>query len=273
MDHGDAGSGRSELTARWCRLLAGPESALPLDEAGLLIAAHARPDLDVGAELRRLDRLADDVEDDDADAVCDLLFRRLGIAGNTRHYDDPENSYLNRVIDRALGIPISLSVLLIEVGRRRGIPLEGVGMPGHYLVRDRSHPEALIDAFGAGRRLDDAACGELFRGLVGSDTHLHPAMLAPIGTRATLARMLANLDRTFRQRGDAPGLAWVTPLRAAIPDQPVAVLIGAAGTLGEIGRYDAAADLLEDVARRDDLPEGTAAQLRSQALGWRARLN
>jgi regulator of sirC expression with transglutaminase-like and TPR domain len=166
-----------------------------------------------------------------------------------------------------------LSVLLIEVGRRRGLPLEGVGMPGHYLVRDRSHPETLIDPFGAGRRLDGAACRELFAGIAGPGTRLHPAMLAPTGARATLARMLGNLDRAFRLRRDNAGLAWVTTLRVAIPDQPVAVLTEAAGTLGETGRYDGAAAVLEDLAGRDDLPEGLAAQLRTRALGWRARLN
>lgn len=258
---------------RWRQLLAGPEASLPLDEAALLISAHARPGLDVDASLRRLDRLAEAVDGDGADAVSDLLFRRLGISGNTRDYDDPENSYLDRVIDRALGIPISLSVLLIEVGRRRGLPLEGVGMPGHYLVRDRSHPEALIDPFGAGRRLDDAGCRALFENLVGPGTHLHPSMLAATGPRATLARMLANLDRSFRRRRDLAGLAWATSLRVAIPDQPVAVLVEAAGTLAEIGQYDRAAAVLDTVAGREDLSEGSAAQVRSQAIAMRARLN
>jgi regulator of sirC expression with transglutaminase-like and TPR domain len=262
-----------DRTARWRDLLAGPESSLPLDETALLIAAHGRRDLDMDAELHRLDRLAERVDDADADAVSDLLFRRLGIAGNTGDYDDPQNSYLDRVVDRALGIPISMAVLLIEVGRRRGLPLEGVGMPGHFLVRDRSRPEALIDPFGAGRRLDEAACAELLRAVAGPGTHLHPAMLAPTGPRAILARMLANLDRSFRRRRDLTGLAWVTSLRVAIPDQPVAVLVDAAGTLGELGRYDVAAAILDDVAGRPGLPEATAAALAARATGWRSRLN
>jgi hypothetical protein len=81
-----------ELTVRWRRLLAGPESTLALDEAALLIAAHARPGLDVARELGRLDDLAGRVEGDDADAVSGLLFHRLRIAGNTHDYNDPENS-------------------------------------------------------------------------------------------------------------------------------------------------------------------------------------
>jgi regulator of sirC expression with transglutaminase-like and TPR domain len=260
-------------SARWEQLLSGPETTLRLDEAALLIAAHAHPGLDVDEELRRLDRLAAAVEGDGADAVSELLFHRLGIAGNARDYDNPENSYLDGVIDRGLGIPISLSVLLIEVGRRRGVPLEGVGLPGHYLVRDRSRPELLIDAYGGGRRLDYAGCRELFQGLAGPGAHLHPAMLAPTGSRATLDRMLANLDRAFRLRRDFAGLAWVTPLRVAIPDQPMAVLVGAAGTLGELGRYDRAAALLDTLSVRADLPAETATQLRNRAITMRARLN
>jgi regulator of sirC expression with transglutaminase-like and TPR domain len=260
-------------TTRWRQLLAGPESSLALDEAALLIAAHALPDLDVAKELSRLDRLAEAVRGEGADAVSEHLFHRLGISGNRSDYDDPENSYLDRVIDRKLGIPISLSVLLIEVGRRRSLPLEGVGLPGHYLVRDRSHPETLIDPFGAGRRLDNAACRALFQAVAGPGAHLHPAMLAPTGSRATLARMLTNLDRTFRVRRDLSGLAWVTELRAGIPDQPVPVLVAAAGTLSEIGRYDRAATVLDDVAAREDVSDETATQLRAQAHTLRARLN
>lgn len=266
-------AGGTDPTTRWRRLLAGPESALALDEAALLIGAHARPGVDVDRELRRLDSLARAVDGEGADAVSELLFGRLGIAGNTHDYDDPENSYLDRVVERRLGIPISLSVLLIEVGRRRGLPLEGVGLPGHYLVRDRSRPETLIDPFGAGRRLDDAACRALFERMAGTGAHLHPAMLAPTGPRATLARMLANLDRSFRARRDPAGLTWVTSLRVAIPGQPVAVLVGAAETLSEIGRYDRAAAVLEELSGRPDLPEDTAGRLRAQALALRARLN
>jgi regulator of sirC expression with transglutaminase-like and TPR domain len=260
-------------SSRWEQLLAGPEAALRLDEAALLIAAHGRPHLDVDAELSRLDQLAEAVEGDGADAVSDLLFHRLGISGNTQDYDNPENSYLDCVIDRGLGIPISLSVLLIEVGRRRGVPLEGVGMPGHFLVRDRSQPETLIDPFGAGRRLDYAGCRQLFRGLAGPEAHLHPAMLAPTGVRAILDRMLTNLDQSFRRRRDLSGLEWATLRRVAIPDQPVAVLVGAAGTLGEIGRYDRAATILEQAADRDEVREEAALEMRSRARTLRARLN
>jgi regulator of sirC expression with transglutaminase-like and TPR domain len=260
-------------TVRWRELLARSEQDLALDEAALLIAAHARADLDIAEELRRLDRLADGVDGEDADAVSELLFVRLGFAGNSRGYDDPNNSYLDQVVQRRLGIPISLSVLFIEVGRRCGMDLEGIGLPGHYVVRDRRNPDTLIDVFGSGRRLDEAACRRLLGGTLGPDAAVHPASFAPSGHRATLARMLNNLDRSFRHRRDAGALTWVTNLRITIPDQPVSVLVGAAETLADLGRYDEAAALLDDLAGRSELSGEAARRVRRRAVATRARLN
>jgi regulator of sirC expression with transglutaminase-like and TPR domain len=265
-------------TPRWNELLAGPECELPLDEAALLIAAHAQPDLDVATELRRLDDLAGDVRRPGpgpatADDVSELLFHRLGIAGNTHAYDDPANSYLNLVVSRGLGIPISLSVLLVEVGRRCGVQLEGIGLPGHYVVRDRRHPDTVIDAFGAGRHLDEAACRQVFAPTIGSLASFAPSSFAPSGHRATAARMLANLDHSFRRHQDVHGLTWVTRLRITIPGQPVSTLVEAAGTLTELGRHDEAASLLDRVAERAELPPEAARRVRARAIGARARLN
>jgi regulator of sirC expression with transglutaminase-like and TPR domain len=265
-------------TPRWRELMAGPESELPLDEAALLIAAHARPDLDVAARLRRLDDLAGEVRSRgpgpaEADDVSELLFHRLGIAGNTRAYDDPRNSYLDLVVERGLGIPISMSVLLIEIGRRVGIELLGVGLPGHFVVRDPRQPDTFIDAFGGGRRLDEADCRRLLAAAVGDIASLEPASFEASGHRATLARMLANLDHSFRRRQDVVGLTWVTRLRITIPEQPVSALVGAAGTLTELGRYDEAAALLDRVAERTELPPEAANRVRARAINARAHLN
>lgn len=263
----------SDPTARWRELLRRPEAELPLDHAALLIAAHAQPGLDVDAELARLDRLAEEAGGAEADDVAGLLFGRLGLAGDREDYDNPDNSYLNRVLDRRRGLPISLSVLMIEIGRRCGADLEGVGLPGHYVVRDRRHPGTLIDAFGSGRRLDGPACRDLLGPAVAADADVSPASWPAAGKRATLARMLANLDRSLRRRRDARGLAWVTDLRLVVPGQPVAVLVDGAGTLAEIGRYDRAADLLEQVASRPDVTGEAAERLRARAAAARARLN
>jgi regulator of sirC expression with transglutaminase-like and TPR domain len=265
-------------TARWRQLVTGAESELPLDEAALLIAAHDRPDLDVTAGLGRLDDLAGAVSSRGpgaahVDDVTELLFHRLGIAGNSRDYDDPRNSYLDLVVQRGLGIPISMSVLLIEVGRRAGVNLVGVGLPGHYVVRDPNRPNTLIDAFGGGRRLDEGDCRRLLSPHLGDLASFHPAAFEASGPLSTLARMLANLDRSFRRRQDVAGLTWATRLRVAIPGQPVSMLVEAAGTLTELGRYDEAAALLEQVAQRAELPPEAASRVRARAVGARARLN
>src|SRR6187399_3482763 len=124
-----------DATARFAALVARQDRPLPVDEALLLIASHADPMLDLDVQLRRLDDLASLVEEPTIEAVCDTLFGRLGFAGDRTTYYAAENSLLPAVLDRRLGIPLSLSLLTIEVGRRVGVPVEGIGMPGHYLVR------------------------------------------------------------------------------------------------------------------------------------------
>ena len=261
-----------DLAARWKELMEGPEDYLPLDEAALVIAAHANPGLDVAAQLRRLDDVADLVVPADTPALCGVLFGQLGLDGDRDNYDDPVNSYLDRVLDRRRGIPISLSVLLIEVGRRRGLSLEGVGLPGHFLVRDPASPQLLIDAFGGGQLLDHAGCERLLRAVTGSRVELTSAMLATTGPRAILARMLANLDRSFERRADHQSLLWVSRLRLGIPDLPLEERAHLAGRLASIGRFDEAAAVLDDLADTQPAADLTT-RLRDEAASLRARLN
>jgi regulator of sirC expression with transglutaminase-like and TPR domain len=267
-----------DLTARWRELVQRPERYLPLDEAALLISAHGQPGLDVAAQLRRLDDLAAQLGDRRSgegrvDDLCALLFGALGLRGDLETYDDPRNSYLDQVLDRGLGIPISLSVLLIEVGRRCGLTLEGVGLPGHFLVRDPTVPHLLIDAFSSGRRLDRAACLRLLRTVAGPGALLTPSMLETTGRRAILGRILANLDRSFARRRDRPSLSWVTGLRATLPDQSARQRSELASRLAELGRFDEAAAMLESLTGEPGLGSETADRLRAQASALRALLN
>ena len=227
-----------------------PEEAIPLDEAALLIAAGADPSLDVSAQLARLDALASQQRGAaGTEQVCHLVFTTLGLRGDSQTYDDPRNSYLHEVLDRRLGIPISLSVLLMEIGRRCGVALEGVGMPGHFLVRDPDRPDQLIDAFSGGRRLDHAECARLVQAVAGQAIELSGDMLATVGSRSILARMLANLDHSFRRRRDRNGVRWVTSLRAAIPGLSMADRMALADGLAGLGSYEEAAAHLEEMAR------------------------
>jgi len=209
--------GLVDATARFAEVVAGREAALPLDELAFLIAAHAHPALDLDAELARLDELAARVNDPTLDGLRRLLFRDLGFAGNEDDYYDPRNSYLDDVLDRRIGIPISLAVLMLEVGRRVGVPLSGVSMPGHFLVRDKVDPEVFVDPFARGLVLDRRGCQLRFHGVHGVDASFDPAFLEPVGKRAIVDRMLANLDGVAVRSGDLGMLSWVLRLRASIP--------------------------------------------------------
>jgi regulator of sirC expression with transglutaminase-like and TPR domain len=251
----------------------GPEEAIPLDEAALLIAAQADRALDVPAQLARLDHLAAQIGPADTERVCQFVFGTLGVRGDEQNYDDPRNSYLDQVLDRALGIPISLSVLLIEIGRRCRVPLEGVGMPGHFLVRDPARPDLLIDAFSGGRRLDRVDCARLLQTVAGTEVELQAGHLAPVGARAILLRMLANLDQSFRRRGDKGGVRWVTRLRSAIPGQSLADRVAQADTLAKLGSLEEAAALLEEVAHHPGATAEVARGLQVRARGLLAPFN
>ena len=262
-----------DFASRWREIMAGPQEALPLDEAAFLIAAVADNRVDVRAQLARLDDVAAQIGPADTAQLCEFVFGSLGLRGDRATYDDPRNSYLDQVLDRRLGIPISLSVLVIEIGRRCGVRLEGVGMPGHFLVRDPREPDLLIDAFSGGRRLDYNACADLFRAVAGADVPLHPGYLAPVGPRSILTRMLTNLDHSFRRRDDKQGIGWVTRLRTAIPGQSLAEHIALADTLAGLGHVDEAATHLEGLAQSPQTPSEAAKGLRARARGLLAPFN
>jgi len=167
-----------------------------LDDAALALAAHAHP-LDLESERTRIDALAARVDTPTRDAMRRVLFLEEGLRGNTDDYYDPDNSFINRVLDRGLGIPISLAVVMIEVGRRAGVPLVGVNAPSHFLVRDESDG-ALLDPFTRGVEVR--------------------AVDAPVATPLMIVdRMLNNLRTIYTTRGDITNLLWVLRLRTFIP--------------------------------------------------------
>lgn len=264
-----AGSGDVPPAQRFARLLAGDEDRIPLDEAVLLIAAVAQPGLDVGVQLERLDALAASCPDASLAGLRRHLFEDLGFAGNREGYADPKNSYLDQVLDRRLGIPISLSVLTIEVGRRIGLDLTGVGMPGHFLVGAGSDPPTFVDPFNGGAVLDEDGCEAVFRNLGGTGPFLG-SYLAPTGPRAILSRMLANLQRAFLP-AELRSAAWVLELRLAIPGLPAEERRDLARALGSLGRVTTGAAELDRVAAA--FPQDEAERLRAEATALRARAN
>jgi regulator of sirC expression with transglutaminase-like and TPR domain len=260
--------------ARFARLVGRDERGVPLDEAALLIAAHGCPGLDVAAELSRLDAIAAGCPGPTLDHLLPYLFADLGFAGDREGYDDPRNSFLNEVVGRRLGIPISLSVLTMEVGRRIGVPVAGVGMPGHFLLRDKVDVEVFVDPFNGGRVTDRAGCERLFRRLHGPTVAWDDAWLEPVGTRAILSRMLANLVAVYRAAGARGALVEVLRLRATIPGFGPEARVALASALAASGRFGEAASELERLA--DDLDAtdpAAAARHRQAAVSARSRLN
>ena len=208
--------------------VAGPGTArIPLAEAALWIAAEEYPNLDVEAYVDRLDELAEVTRravfpcaaEDRAARFNDFFFDELGFAGNTESYDDPRNSFLNDVIDRRRGIPISLSLVYTEIGTRLGLPVVGVGFPGHFLVKWVAPAELLVDAF-HGRVISRDECGERLRASFGPSATLDERMLAPASPREILTRWLRNLKQNYLARGDfMRALAAVDRIVLIAPDE------------------------------------------------------
>lgn len=258
-------------TARFRRLVEGPDESMRLDEGALLIAAHAYPGLDVDAEIARLDALAAGVSEPTLEGVRAHLFEVLGFRGNAADYGDPRNSYLNDVLDRRVGLPITLSVLVIEVGRRVGVPFSGIGLPGHFVVRHDAVPRVLLDPFEGGHELTVDDCAERVARIYGDAVEFELSMLTPVAPKAILARMLANLKQRFTMEGDTMGAEWVLRLRTLIPDAGTRELGELAGAQAAIGRFRAAAETLEGLA--EQLPADAAAKAVARARRLRARLN
>lgn len=203
--------------ARFSELVRGPDASIPLDEVALCIAAHADPAVDIAKNLAHLDELAEECPAPTLDALIEFLFRSGRFTGNTAEYYDPRNSFLHEVLARGVGIPITLSVVALEVGRRIGVPLAGVGLPGHFLLRDKVDDRVFVDPFHRGRLLSADDCRTLHAALGGEGARWEPSYLDPISRRSIVLRLLNNLKAIYLRRADVASLAWVLKLRAAIP--------------------------------------------------------
>lgn len=196
-----------------------------LDCAALHLARDVYPKIDVPRYLRLLDEMAAAVMQRRPglaatlryEALRDVLVGEFGLSGNARDYYAPENSYLNRVLDTRVGIPISLAVVWLEVARRLKWPAAGVGLPGHFLVRlDDPERFVLADPFHAGvaRSVDDCRLlvAERFQGAV----ELSPRHLRRVSTRGVLVRLLRNLRNIYLAAEDWPRLASTLRRLAAV---------------------------------------------------------
>jgi len=195
--------------------------SVDLDEVSLVLSGVLQPGLDEIEWLAALDLIAGDCPTPTAVGVSRYLFDDLGFSGNRDAYYDWRNSCLDRVIATRTGIPISLSVLMIEVARRVGVRLVGVGMPAHFLVRPADDENMFFDPFDGGKQLDRAGARELFESITRgqapwSDTHLDPTP-----NRAIAIRMLNNLKAVFARRNDEVRYGLIMQLRAQVPELAV----------------------------------------------------
>jgi regulator of sirC expression with transglutaminase-like and TPR domain len=231
MDTSEPGS----VTFRFRELIDRPEEQIDLAEAALLIAKNANRNLDVGRYLARIDQLADVLSarlpesSTDTERILALnrfLFEEQGFGPNVEDYYDLRNSFLNEVLERRVGIPISLSIVYMEVGRRIGLQIHGVCFPGHFLVKCKlNEGTVILDPYRRGislslqdlqERLREARGGEVSRAIIAS-------MLVSANKKEILARMLRNLKAIYLEKGDHQQalslMEWIIALSPADASQ------------------------------------------------------
>ena len=204
-----------------------PEDAIRVARAALLFALDKHPGLDVDGYVARLDRLADRVGRLDARdaleqiaAIRTVLIEQEGLIGDLEDYANPANSYLNEVLDRRRGLPISLSVIWVDVARSLDWRFHGIGFPGHFLAACDTEQERLfLDPFRGGALVSLDECISLLREQFGPDAEFEPALLDPCGPRATLTRMLNNLRIAYIEAEQWPdAIRVLRRLSALHPD-------------------------------------------------------
>ena len=207
---------------------------IDLAEAALLCAQDTYPDLDIRSELDSLESLAAKLRNRlPADfsvthrlvALNNYLFRELGFSGNMDEYYDPRNSFLNDVLARKTGIPITLSILYLEVGQRLGLKLKGVSFPGHFLVKVRvTGGELVLDPYAGGRSLSEEELRERLAQFTDKDTAKELPLedfLEPASPRQILARLLRNLKAIYLDAMDFDkALGVMNRLVILLPDVP-----------------------------------------------------
>ena len=235
------------------------EAELNLARAALLIAKEEYPQLPVDLYLARLDQVAEEVKDRLADEnaplvvlqeVVGTLYERRGFEGNKDAYHDPRNSFVNDVLDRGVGIPLTLGIVLLEIGWRLELPLEGVNFPGHFLVRYRGDAVTLLlDPFDGGKTRFEDQAQELLDRVYGGMVRLQDSFLRTATKREMLSRLLTNLKSVYvKVRDHERALAAVERLLMITPMAP-AESRSRGVLLARLGRLEEAAEQLEAYLR------------------------
>lgn len=216
---------------RFRDLVAEPEDRIDLAEAALLIARTAYPDLIGSQYTERLGRWADRLREavglsfsagDILSGLNRILFDEEGFQGDLKNYYDPRNSFLNRVMDRKMGIPITLSLIYCEVGRRAGFPVHGIALPGHFIAGLFDAAGTIyIDPFNRGEILAEKECREVINVRFGPQAAADSTWKSPAGKKAILKRMLRNLKGIYAQTGrDLQVFEMIQWILTIDPDSP-----------------------------------------------------
>ena len=202
---------KQAILDRFQMVTARQDDEIDLATAALLIAAVEYPDLDIDEQLAILDSLAEGAayrigQDRDpfhcVNNLSEYLFDEVGFQGNQGEYYDPRNSYLNEVLQRRIGLPITLCLVCLEVGKRLDIPLVGVGLPGHFVLSHRSQTDLIIDPFRRGILLSEEECAQILKNVLGANVDWDSRYLTPASNREFIARILRNLKGIYLNRRD-----------------------------------------------------------------------
>ena len=218
-----------DVDAALALLSSDPSAPLELAEVGLQLARDEYPDLDVEAYLCELAGMAHEARghlrgslESRVQGLSRYLFHEMGFRGDRLNYHDARNSYLNEVLDRRAGLPISLSAVAMAVGRRAGLEVVGIGLPGHFVAKAVDGPrEVLFDPFNGGRVLTPEACQRLVFESSGKRIKVDGEVLQAVPLAAIVQRMLNNLKGTYLRGGDFRRAARVIRrMRQIDPDDP-----------------------------------------------------
>jgi regulator of sirC expression with transglutaminase-like and TPR domain len=258
-----------------------PQEQIDLAKAALFLAQEEYPALEPDYYLNVLDKMALDVKERlpsthyplrIIQTVNQYLFEELQFHGNAEDYYDPRNSYLNQVIDRRTGIPITLSLIYLEIAKRIDFPMVGIGMPGHFLIRPAiGEMQIFVDPFNQGEVLFAEDCRERLAQLLGEPIELRPEFLEAVDARYFLLRMLTNLKAIYLQQGDlARLLAAIERILLVHPNAPFAQRDR--GLLYyQLGRWTEAAQDLEDYLSQ--IPTAEDALIMQELLRRMGRTN
>jgi regulator of sirC expression with transglutaminase-like and TPR domain len=240
---------------RFRELLQQPDAAISVCEASLVIAQESYPRIDVNAYLSQLDQWSDHIRSRvgrsaNAEVLIEEINRLLydveGFHGESDDYYDPRNALLNEVLDRHAGLPLTLSIVYLDLARRLGLPTSGVSLPGRFLVKVSGiFGEILIDPYDEGRVLSTIECQRIMDQVYGGGVRLREQHLRSISNRDILVRLLAHLKSAFLNQHDLESAIKTIDRLLIIDERDAEELRARAALALQLHRYDEAIEHLE----------------------------